>query len=104
MKASTQISLYTLIDSKNLVSGKDLDKIKKKIKTLKNKDIVIDFNKISFVSMSFIRHYLLFKYECHNKNITEINRAEEVYRLFYLIENSDKLNPIHSSRTRVANV
>ena len=78
-----QIVLVKEIGS-NLVTRNILASLFTKINKFKEKDILIDFKNIKFISRSGTDEYIKFK-DSTKKKIKEINQSEEIKKMFQIV-------------------
>ncbi len=74
---------------RNIVSRNAVVQVFDKIDKLANEDIIINFNKVSFISRSSAAEYIK-RREQSNKNIIEKNMSAEVKSMFELVINQLK--------------
>ncbi len=84
-----QIELFRELGS-NVVTRHSLDTLFSKIKKYKSKELVVDFNKVNFVSRSGADEYLKLK-NSTEKVITEINMSDEVKDMFKVVTSPNQV-------------
>ena len=74
----------------NVVTRHSLDRLFSKIRKYKSKELLVDFNKVDFVSRSGADEYLKLK-NSTNKVITEANMSDEVRDMFEVVASPDQI-------------
>ena len=69
---------------KNILTRSSMDAFFKRINSLKDKDVILDFKNIHFISRSSAAEYIKQREET-NKNLIEKNMSNEVKSMFYIV-------------------
>lgn len=85
-----KIELFKELGS-NVVTRNSLDSLFSKIKKYKSKEIVVDFNKVDFISRSGADEFLKLK-SSTKKIIKEINMSDEVRDMFKVVTSPSQVN------------
>ena len=78
-----QIVLSKEIGS-NLVTRSSLDSLFTKINKFKERDVIVNFKDIEFISRSGADEYIKFR-DSTKKKITEINQSREIKKMFQMV-------------------